>query len=73
MLAIDIARAFDSLTKQGLAEALKAWGVTEGPFLTFLLSSQNYTYFVEGLRGMSDSEVFDQREGEGTGAPECRT
>ena len=70
LLSIDLLRAFDSLTKQSMKAALAAWGISEGPFFHFLLSSQNCKFYVEGLKEMPNSDIYNQMEGEGTGAPE---
>ena len=70
MIALDLARAFDSLTKQAVRAAFEAWGITSSPFLNFLLSAQNFKFSVEGFRGMPNSPTYQQDEGEGTGAPE---
>lgn len=45
-------------------------GAFEGPFRDFPLRAQNHKFFLEGLRGMTNAEAFEQEEGEGTGAPE---
>lgn len=70
LMALDLAKAFDSLTKQAIIAAMAAWGILGAPFHTFILSLQNCGFFVEGLKDMPNPSIFKQDEGEGTGAPQ---
>ena len=50
---------------QSVTVALGAWGITSGNFRNRLLKLQQFTVYVEGIKGFPNSEVRKQRGGLG--------